>query len=182
MKSLLLFIDFQNVFSEERGGYWPIEDYQKTLDTALQVKNKLLSGDKNNVTIITTRFLPPDPIKGQGWIDYYKDIPKEMHNKEYPGYKLSNGVPKDIIISASTFGKWNAIQNHFNNIIDEFDKVYITGVSTDCCVLTTALAAVDSGIKVFIVENACSAENKEDHNRAINVMKGYGPNLNVISF
>jgi len=66
--SLLLFIDFQRVF--EKDGYWPIENYQKTLSTALQVKDKLES--KKNLKTIVTQFIPPDPIKGQGWIDYYK--------------------------------------------------------------------------------------------------------------
>ena len=169
--NLLLFIDFQKVF--EKDGYWPIENYQKTLSTALRVKDKI-----SNLKIITTQFIPPDLIKGKGWIEYYKDIPKEMCYKDYSGYKLSDNVPQENVLTANTFGKWNEIQKHYKN---QFENVYIMGVSTDCCVLTTALSAVDSGAKVFVIEDACSAQNQINHDRAIAIMKGYGPNLTVIN-
>src|SRR5690606_5759621 len=102
MKTLLLLIDFQQVF--ENDGYWPVENYKETLNTALQVIKKLEK--TNKLTIITTKFIPPNSIKGHGWVDYYKNIPKEMHDSNYSGYKLSLKVPKDLIISSNTFGKW----------------------------------------------------------------------------
>lgn len=92
-------------------------------------------------------------------------------------YDLIQGVPSKQIISVPKFGKWSAIRKKLGKI----DKIYLAGVSTDCCVLSTALEAVDDGVKVYIIEDACAGSTKEAHANALNIMKGYSPNLEIIN-
>ena len=51
--------------------------------------------------------------------------------------------------------------------------------STDCCVLSTALAAADAGVKVFVVQDACAGLSSVDHQRALDAMALYGPLIEI---
>ena len=51
----------------------------------------------------------------------------------------------------------------------------LTGVSTDCCVLATALAAADAGVAVRVVVDACAGASEVDHRRALEAMALFGP-------
>lgn len=83
-----------------------------------------------------------------------------------------------LVIDVPKFGKWSYIRNKLD---DEVSEIYLAGVSTDCCVLSTALEAVDDGIKVYVIEDACAGSSKSAHNNALNIMRGYSPNLEIIN-
>ena len=53
--------------------------------------------------------------------------------------------------------------------------IVLTGVSTDCCVLSTALAAADAGVAVRVVADACAGASEADHQRALDAMALYAP-------
>lgn len=55
----------------------------------------------------------------------------------------------------------------------------LTGVSTDCCVVSTALAAADAGARVTIAADACAGSTAENHAAALTVMGLYPPQLTV---
>jgi nicotinamidase-related amidase len=55
----------------------------------------------------------------------------------------------------------------------------LTGVSTDCCVLSTALAAADAGCFVQVVADACAGVTDTDHDRALAAMALYEPLIRV---
>jgi nicotinamidase-related amidase len=57
----------------------------------------------------------------------------------------------------------------------------LVGVSTDCCVLSTALAAADAGVRVTVVADACAGVSVEDHQRALNAMALYQPLIEIVS-
>ena len=46
----------------------------------------------------------------------------------------------------------------------------LAGVSTDCCVLSTALAAADAGVRVRVVADACAGVSEAGHERALAAM------------
>ena len=165
---LLLFIDFQKIF--EPDSIWPVPNIHLALDKALLSKQYL------KCKTITTSFIPPSSIEGI-WIDYFKkyNAPIERNN---PLYELMDSVPKNNVIKVPKFGKWTSILE----TLDELPKIiYITGVSTECCVLSIVLSAIDSGIKIYVIEDACAASTKEDHDLAIDLMRKMGPNVSVIN-
>ena len=57
----------------------------------------------------------------------------------------------------------------------------LTGVSTDCCVLSTALAAADAGRFVTVVADACAGLSDADHQRALDAMALYAPLITITS-
>ena len=57
----------------------------------------------------------------------------------------------------------------------------LAGVSTDCCVLSTALAAADAGVAVRVVADACAGVNDDSHRQALAIMPLYAPLVEVVS-
>jgi nicotinamidase-related amidase len=55
----------------------------------------------------------------------------------------------------------------------------LTGVSTDCCVLATAVAAADAGVHVKVVADACAGITDADHQRALDVMALFAPMIEI---
>ena len=57
----------------------------------------------------------------------------------------------------------------------------LAGVSTDCCVLSTALAAADAGVEVRVVADACAGADDASHTKALQVMDLYRPLIRVVT-
>jgi nicotinamidase-related amidase len=166
--TLVLLIDFQEIFKPH--GLWPVPKFNAALENALKICEKF----KN---VITTRYIPPKHIFGE-WKQYFKQFPKIPLNDNDPCYDLAENVPDDFVISVPKFGKWQSISKSLRKLPE---KVIVCGVSTDCCVLSTVLPAVDSGVKVYVVSDACAAGNNHDNKRGLDAMKGYYPNIEIVS-
>jgi nicotinamidase-related amidase len=65
--------------------------------------------------------------------------------------------PDDLVINKTSMGAFNstAIDQTLRNI--GITTLVVTGVSTECCVATTAHDAADRGYHVLLVEDACRA-------------------------
>jgi nicotinamidase-related amidase len=57
----------------------------------------------------------------------------------------------------------------------------LAGVSTDCCVLSTALAAADDGVTVQVVADACAGISDESHAKTLDILRLYSPLVEVVS-
>jgi len=55
----------------------------------------------------------------------------------------------------------------------------LTGIATDCCVLSTALAAADAGVRVSVVADASAGSTDANYQRALDVMALYGPLITI---
>jgi nicotinamidase-related amidase len=80
------------------------------------------------------------------------------------------------IVTETTFGKWGA---DLEQAMGGSTEMVLVGVSTDCCVISTALAAADAGIHVRVVEDACAGLSATDHRRAIDAMALYAPLIEI---
>ena len=58
-------------------------------------------------------------------------------------------------------------------------KITVCGVATDCCVLTTVLAAADSGVAVRVPADACAGSTPENQELALNTMRLFEPLITV---
>ena len=81
----------------------------------------------------------------------------------------------DHVVTAGTFGKWPVLRD----LVGDGAHLTLTGVSTDCCVLSTALPAADAGVTVRIAASACAGSSAENHQRALDAMSLYGPQITV---
>jgi nicotinamidase-related amidase len=59
-------------------------------------------------------------------------------------------------------------------------RLVLAGVSTDCCVLSTAVAAADAGVEVQVVADACAGMNDDSHRRALDILRLYAPLIEVV--
>lgn len=166
--SLLVAIDMQHVFADARSP-WVCSDFTRAADSTRRLLPAF--GDR----AVTTRFVAPEQPSG-AWIRYYRDWPFALVPEGDRLYELMPGFEGHRTITATTFGKWGPA---LDAELDDSRDVVLTGVSTDCCVLSTALAAADAGVRVRVVADACAGSSEADHRRALDAMALYAPLIEV---
>ena len=175
MNDLFLFVDFQKVF--ELNEEWKIPDIKGCLARA-KIACKEVEKVRN-ITKIVTRYMPPNLLhlrdKDDAWVKYFKKYSTVPKRSGDILYELIDYIPCDWVWESSEFSKWK----HTSQCNYPFN-VFITGVSTECCILSTALSAVDAGATVYVISDACAAGNKEDHNLGLELLSRFDPNVQII--
>ena len=126
---------------------------------------------------VVTRWVPDRDPQGS-WKAYLEAWPFADVPDDDP---LLGLVPElaDLgrrVVSVPTFGKWGA---ELEAITGPTPHLVLTGVSTDCCVVSTALAAADAGATVTVVTDACAGSTPENHAAAMTVMSLYPPQITL---
>ena len=122
--------------------------------------------------VVFTRFVAP-AVPAGAWRRYYELWPFALQPPDARIYELVDefaGEPCPTM-EATTFGK---VGDELNAILGG-GRMVLAGVSTDCCVLSTALAAADDGVEVQVVADACAGIDDESHAKALDVMRLYSP-------
>jgi nicotinamidase-related amidase len=166
----LVAIDLQTIFADPASG-WATPGF----DRAATATARLVAAFPGRV--VRTRFVAPERPAG-AWVDYYAEWPFALVPATDPLYDL---VPPlagldGPVVSATTFGKWGP---DLAAVVGPDDPLLLTGVSTDCCVLSTALAAADAGRSVTVVADACAGLSEADHQRALDAMALYAPLIRI---
>lgn len=125
--------------------------------------------------VLFTRFVAPAEPHG-AWVDYYQDWPFALQPADAPDYQLVEPFAGAPTLDAPTFSKWGA---ELAEAVGPGGRMVLTGVSTDCCVMSTALAAVDGGVHVDVVQDACAGVDDDSHRRALELMAMYAPQVRV---
>jgi len=171
----LVVVDMQNVFGDPASGW-----FTPRFDGAAEVIRRMLPsfGDR----VIRTRFVAPEHPEG-AWIEYYRQWPFALVAADDPLYDLvpAVGGPSDpdapgTIVTETTFGKWGA---NLRRALGGSTEVVLAGVSTDCCVISTALPAADAGMHVRVVADGCAGASDTDHQRALDAMSLYAPLIEI---
>jgi nicotinamidase-related amidase len=163
---LLVVIDMQRVFSEPQSP-WAVRD----LDALVPPIQRL--ADAFGERVVFTLFVPFDDPPGPGsWADYYAQFPFFLR-PEAEG--LTNLVEPfagrgEPTLAAPTFSKYGP---RLEALAGPERTIVLCGVSTDCCVISTALPALDAGMHVRVVRDACVGVSAASHDAAIAVMAGY---------
>lgn len=123
--------------------------------------------------IVRTRWVAPAQPAG-AWEPYFALWPFALQPQEHPMFDLV--TPFDALPGAietrTTFGKWDA---GLERAVGGAGEIVLVGVATDCCVLSTALAAADAGVHVRIAVDGCAGASDDDHDRALAAMALYAP-------
>ncbi|MFJ3382745.1 MULTISPECIES: cysteine hydrolase family protein [unclassified Curtobacterium] len=166
----LVAIDMQHVFTGDSP--WATPGY----DRAAAGIERLLPRFAGRT--VCTRFVAPEHPQG-AWVDYYRDWPFALVPADDPLYDLTEpfAALDGPVVTATSFGKWGT---GLQSVVGAEPHLVLTGVSTDCCVLSTALAAADAGVRVTVVADACAGVSDADHERALDVMRLYGPLVTVV--
>ncbi|MDR6613953.1 isochorismatase family cysteine hydrolase [Leifsonia sp. 1010] len=127
--------------------------------------------------VVFTRFIAPERPEG-AWVPYYEQWPFALVPADDPIYDLvlafrDTGHP---VVTETTFGKWGTA---LREALDGSQDVVLAGVSTDCCVLSTALGAADAGVRIRVAADACAGLSDADHQRALDAMALYAPLIEI---
>ncbi|WP_102191570.1 cysteine hydrolase family protein [Microbacterium aurantiacum] len=128
--------------------------------------------------VLVTRWMPTAD-RSTSWGAYFSAWP---FADQSPSDALFDLVPEAQSLSTHptldlpTFGKWGP---ELEAIVGRGANVVLAGVSTDCCVISTALAAADAGAFVTVAADACAGSTAENHAAAIHVMGLYPPQITV---
>lgn len=171
----LAVIDMQNVFVSP-GSPW----HAHGVDALVGNVRALVEGFGERV--VFTRFIAPARPEG-AWADYYREWSFALVAADDPIYDLVDSLPSGghPVVSRTTFGKWDDEPGSLREVTSAAQTLVLSGVSTDCCVLSTALAAADAGIQVQVVADACAGVTRADHERALDVMSLYTPLITLTS-
>lgn len=168
----LAVIDMQRVFAEPDSAW-----FTPRFGEIVEPVRALVGALRPRVTF--TRFVAPETPAG-AWRSYYDQWPFALQPPGAPIYQLAGdfaGEPGPTL-DATTFGKWGP---ELSARVGEGGRLVLAGVSTDCCVLSTAVAAADAGVAVQVVADACAGVNDETHAQALAILRLYGPLIEVTS-
>lgn len=170
--SWLVLVDLQRIFGEPTS-QWFTPRFDEALAGAVRLR-ELFPG-----RTALTRFLAPETPAG-AWVPYYERWPFALDPANAQLYDLVPALPPGdaVLIDRPTFGKWDAATRA---ALGDTSDIVLAGVSTDCCVLSTALAASDDGVRVRVVADACAGLSAADHQRALDAMALYAPLIEITS-
>jgi nicotinamidase-related amidase len=128
--------------------------------------------------VIVTRWMPTAD-RSTSWGEYFAAWP---FADQAPSDPLFDLVPEAIGLSPlptldlPTFGKWGP---EIEKFVGRGAHVVLAGVATDCCVISTALAAADAGAHVTVAADACAGSTTENQVAALQVMGLYPPQITI---
>jgi nicotinamidase-related amidase len=167
-RSWLAVIDMQRVFGAPDSP-WLTPRFAEIVDPI----RTLVATFGERVTF--TRFTAPDVPAG-AWRSYYDQWPFALQPPDARIYELADGFTPDRTLDATTFGKWGPeLAGQVGS-----GPLVLAGVSTDCCVLSTALAAADAGVTVQVVADACAGLTDDSHDKTLDILRLYGPLIEVV--
>ena len=165
--SHLVVIDLQHVFGDPTSP-WGAPRFAEIREPTARLVDAF--GD----AVTFTRFVAPSRPSG-AWRAYYEQWPFALVAPDDPMYDLVDPYRDRPAVTATTFGKWTELAPLVG------DDIVVTGVSTDCCVISTVLAAADAGVRVRVVADACAGASDETQAQALAVMGLYAPLVEIVS-
>ena len=165
---VLALIDLQRIFADPDSG-WTTPGFDRVIEPT-KALIELFAPD-----VVFTRFVAPEKPAG-AWVPYYDAFPFALQPPDAEDYQLVDEFKGAPTLDKTTFSAWGP------ELAARSDgRLVLGGVSTDCCVISTALAAVDAGVHVQVVEEACAASTDDNHRKAIDIMRLYAPMLEIVS-
>ena len=168
----LAVIDMQRVFGEP-GSAWLAPRFGEIVKPV----RDLVAAFGPDVAF--TRFIAPATPAG-AWRRYYEAWPFALQPADARIYELVDEFAAEAgpTVDAVTFSKWGP---ELAARVGESGRLVLAGVTTDCCVLSTAVAAADTGVVVQVVADACAGVDDDSHRQALDILRLYAPLIEVSS-
>ncbi|MDN3445188.1 isochorismatase family protein [Microbacterium sp. APC 3901] len=170
-ESWLVVIDPQAIFASPDSA-WASPFFDDVMPRISELSESF--GDR----VIVTRWMPTAD-RSTSWGAYFAAWPFADRPPSDPLFDLvpqAVGLSERPTLDLPTFGKWG---DSIEAIVGRGAHVVLAGVSTDCCVISTALAAADAGAHVTIAADACAGSTAENHDAAIRIMGLYPPQITI---
>ena len=166
----LAVIDMQHVFADPASG-WATPGFAAIVPTVVG----LVKAYAPEVSF--TRFVAPTRPTG-AWRAYYDQWSFALQPSDAPLWDVVPELaPTGPTVDAPTFSKWGTeLAARVGTA-----TLVLAGVSTDCCVLSTAVAAADAGVLVQVVADACAGIDEASHRKALDLMALYAPLIEIVT-
>ncbi|MGW7679530.1 cysteine hydrolase family protein [Kribbella sp. NPDC054772] len=166
---VLALIDLQRIFADPSSG-WATPGFERVIEPARELI-KLFTPE-----IVFTRFVAPERPDG-AWIPYYEAFPFALQPPDADDYQLVDEFRGEPTLDKTTFSAWGP---ELAARVGSDGRLVLGGVTTDCCVISTALSAVDAGVHVQVVEDACVGSTEESHQKALHILRLYAPMIEIV--
>ncbi|UYG17700.1 cysteine hydrolase [Brachybacterium huguangmaarense] len=169
----LVVIDPQRIFADPASA-WASPAFPAAMERIVRLAARF--GPERT---LVTRWLPTGD-RSTAWGDYFRAWPFADVPADDPLYALVEGaavLSAHPTVDEPTFGKWGP---QLAARVGERPHLVLAGVSTDCCVIATALAAADAGVRVTVVTDACAASTPENGQAALHVLGLFGPQIDLV--
>ena len=169
---LLVVIDMQEVFRDP-GSPWATPGF----DTLAEPIGRLVDAFADRV--VHTRFVLPEHVVGS-WSPYYETFAEVTDPGRAGWFELAEPYRSwaSSTVDKPTFSAWGSA---LARAAGQPATIVLCGVATDCCVISTALSAVDEGAFVRVAADACAGSTRASHEAALSVMGGYTPQIEITS-
>lgn len=170
----LLVVDAQRIFAD------PASDWASPFWEGAWERIRELAAAVGPERTLLTRWLPTAD-RSTAWGDYFATWPFADVPATDPLYALVDGAAElsaHPTIDEPSFGKWGP---QLAGVVGHAPQLLVTGVSTDCCVITTVLAAADAGAHVTVVADACAASAAKNATAALHTMSLFPPQVDLRS-
>lgn len=169
---LLVVIDMQEVF-RDRSSPWATPGFDDLADPIGRLVEAF--GER----VVYTRFVLPERFVGS-WSPYYATFAEVTEPRRAGWFDLAEPYRSwaTSTIDKPTFSAWGSV---LTRAAGEPATIVLCGVATDCCVISTALAAVDEGAFVQAIGDACAGSTGSAHDAALSILRGYAPQVSVIT-
>lgn len=175
----LVVVDPQVIFADP-ASEWASPEFDAAMDVIEAVAPSF------DGRVVVTRWLPTasrmtEVGEPTSWTDYFEAWPFADRPATDPLYDLvprARALTDRPTVDSPTFGKWG---EDLRAVVGEAPRLVLTGVSTDCCVITTALAAADAGAHVEVLTDGCAGSTAEDGAAALRVMGLFDPQIRLRS-
>ena len=171
-RGCLAVIDMQRVFGEP-GSPWLAPRFGEIVKPVRDLVTAF------GPDAVFTRFVAPATPAG-AWQRYYEAWPFALQPPDARIYELADefAAAAGPTVDAVTFSKWGP---ELAAGVGESGRLVLAGVTTDCCVLSTAVAAADTGVEVQVVADACAGVDDDSHRKALDILRLYAPLIEVSS-
>ncbi|MGO4956198.1 cysteine hydrolase family protein [Luteococcus sp. Sow4_B9] len=168
----LVVIDHQRIFADP-ASEWCAPRFAETAPVVARLATHF------DDRVLLTRWLPGTNRNGS-WRAYFDKWPFADRPDEDPFFDLvptARDLTDRPTVDVTTFGKWGP---ELAAVTGQYPHLVLAGVATDCCVISTALAAADAGCTVTVISDACAGSSDENHAAALQVMGLYAPQITVL--
>ena len=164
---VLVVVDMQNAYLEDQ--CWACT---KTSTCAENIAALIDGGVCDNV--VFTEYLAPENPVGT-WVTY-NEVNAEVNEDAWLNEIVDALKPYTEtypLYSKSTYSSFG--NPDFKSLMARARRIVITGVMSECCVLATAIDAIDTGTPVVYLTDACSGSTEEYEGMATAMMEFASP-------
>ena len=170
MKDLLLVIDVQNVYFPEQP--WACPSLPKAVKTIQTLLDSPHCG--SSYEVLFTQYLAPQTPKGR-WNQYnqeYRDINADPYLAELAA-PLKPYLEKWPVYVKNTYSSCSIPE--LRRILGQYDRILLTGVVAECCILSTMMSLIDEGAHVCYLKDGIAGQSPEWEARIEAVAASFSP-------